>query len=158
MKRFMSPYTYPILRLSNLFFAMLLVIISWLIPDQVLAFPLAITWTVVALICFVLANAVRRRAGKRRAEVLHSHPDNEGLRLLTAMNHIIAWLVEYIHTTFVGVGVVSIVMPDDSYLRLVLARDGILLAQYMLFLIIAFTYWTNRKVEAIVERELKEKN
>lgn len=138
------------LRGSPLLIAIALVLTTLLLDEEMLVIPTTILWSIVAVFSTWFADKVRRITKRRLIKAKRNYGPTNPWRIHAEANHDLAVMVEWVHALFLGVGLSILLLPEGSAYGQVLRRDGLLLAQYILFLKIAYTYFEDKYISTIV--------
>lgn len=144
---------WTLLWLSPLFVAALLALLPFLVDDEALLLPTALTWTAVALVSATFADVMRRRTRRALRVAQKSFAPHDPECELAKFNHSVALAIETVHALFLVVGFAALFLPEGSTTRRIISRDGILIGQYVLMLIILRTYYVDRQLRKMLEDE-----
>lgn len=136
------------LQLSPVFVAVALLVVS-LAADEATALAIVSpAWLAVALVSSVFAELTRRRTRRAVLIAREELEPEDPLRALIESNNFIAITTEIVHAIFALIGLTAVLLDQDSELRILAVRNGVLIGQYLLFVVVARTYFDQRTIEA----------
>lgn len=126
--------------ISPVVIGLALLVMPLFFGEEELLKPLAFLWLLQAAPSALLAELMRRRTLARYRDAKDDYPTSHPTRFWAQVLYAMAIMIEVVHILFVTTGVSAAFFPEDSPLRRVLARDFIMLGQYILFEMILLTY------------------
>lgn len=139
---------------SPLVVSAVLLIASLVFNDTQLVVPTSLIWTIVALLSTTFAALIAKRTRRRQRLARRTMRPNNPWRIMTESNHTVASAVLAVHIIFLLVGSSALFLPIDSLSRVIVARDGLMVGQYILLMVVAHTYLEDRRAERIVGDEI----
>lgn len=136
------------LRYSPVVVLAVLVCLGAILPSETSEELTAYIWFAVAIGSLIFAHRVMKRARILMIVAREDYPEGHPLRDETEFDFSLAIMVVWLHIMFASVGAAAAFLPDswESW-RIAIGRDLLLLGQYILFLVVARQYLTQKRLD-----------